>query len=184
VRLLYQGALRPGSGLRDLLPALAFAPRYELDVYGDGEEAAVLRKSAAALGLSGRVRFHGAVPFEALERPHAECHIGVHLLSPTCLNFDLALSNKLFDCFHALAPLLLGDTAAHREFLAREPIGLIPAGRSPEAILAALEALCAGYGGFVSACLAARERWHWEAFAGCLDRALAAGPARGDDAVS
>lgn len=175
VRLLYQGALRTDSGLRELLPALARSPRFELDVYGDGADAALLRETASGLGLGARARFHGAVPFEALAGPLAQCHIGIHLLFPSCRSFDFALSNKLFDSIHALAPLLLGDTAMHRDFLAREPVGVIPAARTPEAILAALEALCAGYEGYVAACRAARGRWHWEAFADGLEKAL--GPA-------
>lgn len=179
VRLLFQGALRPGTGLGDLLPALALAPRYELDVYGDGAEAEALKARAAALGLAGRVRFHGAVPFEALARPLAECHIGIHLMPAQEPNTEFAWSNKLFDYVHALAPPLLGNTAGNRDFLAREPVGRIAAGRAPEDILAALEALRTDYPAYVEACRSARGRWHWEAFAACLDEALApaVGPA-------
>jgi glycosyltransferase involved in cell wall biosynthesis len=175
VRLLFQGALRVGTGLGDLLPALAIAPRYELDVYGDGAEAAALKASAAALGLSGRVRFHGAVPFADLARPLAECHIGVHLMPAACRNTEYAWSNKLFDYLHALAPSLLGDTQGNRDFLARQPVGKIPASRAPADLVAALDALCAGYPAYVEACRAARELWHWEAFASCLDPYLAGG---------
>jgi glycosyltransferase involved in cell wall biosynthesis len=172
VRLLFQGALRAGTGLGDILPALALAPRYELDVFGDGAEAAALKAAAAGLGLGARVRFHGAVPFEALERPLAECHIGIHLMPAACRNTEYAWSNKLFDYLHALAPSLLGDTAGNRDFLARQPVGLIPAGRAPEDLVAALDALCAEYPAYVQACRAARETWHWEAFAACLDVSL------------
>jgi glycosyltransferase involved in cell wall biosynthesis len=178
VRLLFQGALRVGTGLGDLLPALALAPRYELDVYGDGAEAAALKASAAALGLGERVRFHGSVPFEALARPLAECHIGIHLMPAACRNTEYAWSNKLFDYVHALAPSLLGDTAGNRDFLAGQRVGKISASRAPEALVASLDALCADYLGYVDACRAARERWHWEGFAACLDLALGTGADR------
>jgi glycosyltransferase involved in cell wall biosynthesis len=141
-------------------------------VFGDGAEAAALKAAAAGLGLGARVRFHGAVPFEALERPLAECHIGIHLMPAACRNTEYAWSNKLFDYLHALAPSLLGDTAGNRDFLARQPVGLIPAGRAPEDLVAALDALCAEYPAYVQACRAARETWHWEAFAACLDVSL------------
>lgn len=172
IRLIYQGALRPESGLREVLAALAAAPEYDLDVYGNGPDGEGLRAEAQRLGLTDRVRFHGAVPFEALAGPLAAAHIGLHLLEPSCRSFDLTLSNKVFDYMHALAPMLLGDTAAHREFLAREPIGAIPASRAPEAILSALSALRADYPSLVERCLSARDRWHWGAFSGGLREAL------------
>lgn len=172
IRLIYQGALRPESGLREVLAALASAPEYDLDVYGNGPDGERLRVEARRLGLTDRVRFHGAVPFEALAGPLAAAHIGLHLLEPSCRSFDLTLSNKIFDYMHALTPMLLGDTAAHREFLAREPIGLIPASRAPEAILSALTALRADHPALAERCRAARDRWHWEAFSGGFRAAL------------
>lgn len=172
VRLIYQGALRPGSGLGNILPALARAPEYELDIYGRGPEDAALRSLAAGLGLGWRVRFHGSVPFEDLAAPMAAAHIGLHPIAPICRSFDLTLSNKVFDYVHALLPMLLGPTAAHREFLAQEPVGMIPASDSPEDVLAALAEIRARYTSLAIACREARTRWHWDAYAQGLEQAL------------
>jgi len=164
VHLLYQGALRPGSGLRQVLTAIAAAPEYAVDIYGFGPEEKGLRELAKNLGLADRVVFHGAVPFASLRAPIARAHIGLHPLEPACLSFDLTLSNKIFDYIHGLTPVLLGPTAAHREFLAAEPVGVLAESLAPEAILAGLARLRAGYPGFVAGCRAARGCWVWEAF--------------------
>jgi hypothetical protein len=71
--------------------------------------------------------------------------------------------------------VLLGDTAAHREFLAREPVGAIPSARTPQAIRAALESLLADYAGLADRCRSARARWRWEAFEPNLAEALGPG---------
>jgi glycosyltransferase involved in cell wall biosynthesis len=170
VRIIYQGALRPASGLRELLAALTEAPGYALDIYGDGPERNDLETLAA--GLGERVRLHGAVPFEDLAAPMARAHIGAHLLLPSCRSFDLTWSNKLFDYVKAGLPCLLGPTEGHRAFLKREPVGVIPAGMGPGALRAALEDLRAGYPRYAAACAAARARLHWEAFSGALAAAL------------
>jgi len=172
VRLIYAGALRAGSGLRQTLAAMASAPEYDLDIYGFGPEEPELRELARALGLADRVAFHGAVPFESLRGPIAESHIGLHLLEPSCLSFDLTLSNKIFDYLHGQAPVLLGPTSAHAEFLRQEPVGVRVASLSPEDILAGLGELREGYSGFAEACRSARARWSWEAFEPGLARAL------------
>lgn len=164
VRLLYQGALRPGSGLKQVLTAMAAAPEYVLDVYGFGPEDGLLRELARSLRIADRVAFHGAVPFASLRGPISRAHIGLHPLEPTCLSFDLTLSNKIFDYIHGLTPVLLGPTASHREFLAGEPVGVMAASLSPEDILGGLAALRAGYPRFLDACRTARGRWAWEAF--------------------
>ncbi|HLP43249.1 MAG TPA: hypothetical protein VK465_17220, partial [Fibrobacteria bacterium] len=164
VRLLYQGSLRPGSGLKEALRALVSAPRYRLDIYGFGPEEGALRALASDPRLAGRVRFGGTVPFEALPALVAEAHVGLHLLRPDGLSFDLTLSNKIFDYLHGETPMLLGPTAAHRDFLARHPVGVAVGDLSEAAILAGLAELEAGWEGFRAACREARAIWTWEAF--------------------
>jgi glycosyltransferase involved in cell wall biosynthesis len=62
-RLLFVGRLNAQKGIALLLDALA-AMRVpaELDVVGDGLDADALRAQVERLGISGRVRWHGALP--------------------------------------------------------------------------------------------------------------------------
>jgi glycosyltransferase involved in cell wall biosynthesis len=65
--LLFVGRLTRQKGVDLLLRALAELPaRITLDVVGDGEERASLAALAKALGVEGRVRWHGALPAAAL----------------------------------------------------------------------------------------------------------------------
>jgi glycosyltransferase involved in cell wall biosynthesis len=67
---LFVGRLLPGKGVENLLRALS-DPRLEsaqLDIIGDGPERTYLEELTKDLGLSSRVRFHGAVAREELHR--------------------------------------------------------------------------------------------------------------------
>ena len=67
-RLLYVGALEPKKGVDYLLQALAAIGGqlgdWQLEVIGDGPSRAALEQLAARLGIAGRIRFRGALPFE------------------------------------------------------------------------------------------------------------------------
>lgn len=62
-RLLFVGRLNEQKGIELLLQAMAgMRTQAELDVVGDGPAADRLKTAAGALGLDGRVRWHGALP--------------------------------------------------------------------------------------------------------------------------
>jgi glycosyltransferase involved in cell wall biosynthesis len=63
-RLLFVGRLNKQKGIELLLHALARIPNRELahDVVGDGDDREPLQGLAQALGISERVRWHGALP--------------------------------------------------------------------------------------------------------------------------
>jgi glycosyltransferase involved in cell wall biosynthesis len=63
LRLVYIGGLRHGKGVDVLLAALAHHPHasWTLDVVGDGPEAPVLKRLAAAKGIAQRTQFHGTL---------------------------------------------------------------------------------------------------------------------------
>jgi glycosyltransferase involved in cell wall biosynthesis len=63
IRLLFVGRLNAQKGTSLLLDALAaMHTQAELDIIGDGPDAEALRAQAERLGVSGRVRWHGALP--------------------------------------------------------------------------------------------------------------------------
>lgn len=69
-RILFVGALEAKKGVEHLLGALAVAADrlgdWQCDLLGGGPLHDALAEQAKALGLSDRVRFHGAVDFEAV----------------------------------------------------------------------------------------------------------------------
>jgi glycosyltransferase involved in cell wall biosynthesis len=78
-RMISIGTLRRQKRYDVLLSAIARMPRQvALDLIGDGPEAATLEKTAAELGISDRVVFHGAIySAEVKARLFARAHIGV-----------------------------------------------------------------------------------------------------------
>jgi glycosyltransferase involved in cell wall biosynthesis len=165
VRLIYQGGLRAAAGLHEVLEALKTRPEYTLDVYGGGGEERALRARAGAEALAGRVRFHGSVPFEALEPKMRAAHLGLNVVQPVCDSFALTWANKIFDYAHALCPVLLSDNPAHRLLLAEFRIGVIVDSFSAASVGEGLDRLRADYAFHLEECRRAREAWHWEAYA-------------------
>jgi glycogen(starch) synthase len=70
LRLIYAGRLTPGKGVHTAVAALAQVPdaRVTLDIVGEGEPEyeRLLRDQVGALGLRGRVAFHGRVPHKSV----------------------------------------------------------------------------------------------------------------------
>jgi glycosyltransferase involved in cell wall biosynthesis len=66
LRVGFVGRLIPHKGVDVLLSALALDDRLDAEIYGAGPEAAALEAQVAALGIDGRVTFHGHVEEAAL----------------------------------------------------------------------------------------------------------------------
>ncbi len=69
VRLLHVGRIVRTKGLRDAIRALATLGDLDvrLDVVGDGNDRDACEELVRALGLAGRVTFHGRLPREAID---------------------------------------------------------------------------------------------------------------------
>jgi glycosyltransferase involved in cell wall biosynthesis len=69
-RILFVGALEAKKGVQHLLSALAIADEtlgeWECELAGDGPLRAALEQQARDLGIADRVRFHGAMDFDAV----------------------------------------------------------------------------------------------------------------------
>lgn len=80
-RILYVGALEPKKGVEYLLDALAQVGgklgAWRLDAIGQGPSGEALKARAAALGLSDRVTFHGARPFEEVAAAYRRASVCV-----------------------------------------------------------------------------------------------------------
>jgi colanic acid/amylovoran biosynthesis glycosyltransferase len=79
-RILYVGSLQLRKGIDVLLQALAGASGlgdWTCDIIGSGPEGKTLAQMARSLGLSDRVRFLGAKPFEAVSAAYANANVVV-----------------------------------------------------------------------------------------------------------
>ena len=80
-RILFVGALEAKKGVGHLLDALALASErlgdWHCDLLGGGPLRSALEAQAEALGIAGRVRFHGAVDFETAAAAYREASLCV-----------------------------------------------------------------------------------------------------------
>ncbi|MGC2939214.1 glycosyltransferase family 4 protein [Brevibacterium sp. FAM 24638] len=78
VRIGFVGTLKPWHGTDRLVAACAgLVGDFRVDIVGDGPEADALTEQVRALGLSGRVRFRGAVAPEAVPQALREFDLAV-----------------------------------------------------------------------------------------------------------
>ncbi|MFW5959986.1 MAG: glycosyltransferase [Chitinivibrionales bacterium] len=161
IRLLYQGALRKGSGLMDALKGIRGKERISIDIFGSGEEEAALREYACDYGMQERVRFRGVIESSELALKTPCYDIGLHLLHPLNRSFDLTLSNKIFEYLQAGLPVLLSNTNAHKELLERYPVGIVVPYGDPDSIERGLIALIKEYPFYHSRVLAHRRVLCW-----------------------
>jgi glycosyltransferase involved in cell wall biosynthesis len=80
-RILFVGALEAKKGVQHLLAGLALANEalgeWECELAGDGPLRTALEQQARALGLADRVRFHGALDFDAVSAAYRRASVCV-----------------------------------------------------------------------------------------------------------
>lgn len=80
-RILFVGALEGKKGVEHLLTALALADErlrdWECELIGNGPLRAALERQAEELGISGKLRFHGALDFEAVTAAYRRASVCV-----------------------------------------------------------------------------------------------------------
>lgn len=135
LRLVYAGALTPTYELDVVLAALARieARRPELqvrlDLYGRGDSEPALRARAEALGVAGRVTFHGRIPIEEVPAAIAAADIG---LAPTRRDrfTDVSLSTKIFEYAAMGRPVVATRLPMVERTFAEGTVATYPAGDS------------------------------------------------------
>ncbi len=141
--VMYAGAHGRANALDQLIAAaerLRHRPDILIACVGDGPERARLAADAAARGLDN-IRFHGAVPKEAMAGVVQACDIGAAVLqrNPT---FRTVYPNKVFDYMACERPTLLGIDGVARDLVVDQArAGLFAEPEDPEALARAIETL-------------------------------------------
>lgn len=159
---LYQGALAPGRGVRELLDA---APRLEDAGYavvfmGYGPMQAEVEEAARR---HANVYFHAAVPPSDVLEHTASADVGIASTRDGSLNHRLCLPNKFFEYIVAGIPAIATALPEMERIMTDEGIGVCLSDWSADAVVEALKAIDAMRGAELSTRLhRAAEKYCWE----------------------
>lgn len=97
VRLLYQGVLNKGRGLKPLILAISKLDNCVLYIAGSGIMYKELKSLVTKLKISDRVKLFGFLKPKRLKELTDICDIGVNLLDPKSKSYYYSSANKFFD---------------------------------------------------------------------------------------
>jgi glycosyltransferase involved in cell wall biosynthesis len=141
--VVYIGGLMPGRGLEQMISAMPRIPEIFLRAIGPGAERYRSQLEAAALsaGVADRVELRPAVPPSAIQSELAGAAIGLCLIQPICLSYDLSLPNKLLEYVAGRVPILASDVPVIAQVVRENRLGEVVLADDPEAIAAGVRRL-------------------------------------------
>jgi glycosyltransferase involved in cell wall biosynthesis len=122
----YVGALTRNRGLEVAIAAIARVPDARLRLVGPVDDAYrdELVELADRDGVLDRVELAGSVPPTEVVRALRGSTVGVALIQPTCLSYELSLPNKLFEYVLAGIPVLGSEVGVIGAFIREQGVGL------------------------------------------------------------
>lgn len=130
--VLYQGQMYQGRGYEEFVKSAKFLDKNIILVLrGYGSIENELKEIVRVENLQKRVRFDGPVEIKDIVTKAAESQLGVVLTQPVNINFELTVSNKLFEYLHAGIPVILSDVPEHRYLNDQFNFGIIVKDFSP-----------------------------------------------------
>ncbi|HKN68918.1 MAG TPA: glycosyltransferase, partial [Gemmatimonadaceae bacterium] len=152
-RLLFVGRLNVQKGIELLLRAVAAMKAcMQLDVVGDGPDAASMRALASSLGIADRITWHGALPQSALPDFYRRA---TALVVPSR---DEGLGLVAVEAQLCETPVVAFDSGGLRDIIDHDVTGILVGVFSPEALARATDDLLASPGRASSLGTAARRK--------------------------
>ena len=140
---LYFGALTRNRGLEQAIAALPDVPGLRLRLVGPEAWGfrAELKRLAERLGVEERVELWEPVAVEDGWRVISEADVGLALIQPSCLSYELTLPNKLFEYTAAGVPVLGSRLPMISDFISSHGVGLTAAPGDVSDVAAKLRAM-------------------------------------------
>lgn len=142
--VLNHGRFYGGRGydlMAQACPLLKDYPQIKLAIRGDGKMEEELRQTVAKCDNPEQFIFYPPVLVHELIPYAAKSHVGVAITESICLNFELSVSNKLFEYASAGLPVIMSDIPEHRYLNEKYNFGVIIPENTPQAIADAVIAL-------------------------------------------
>ena len=137
---IYLGSLQPGRGLEMAIDALIDQPGWARLIMGSASEAryAALQNRADEKKVGDRVFVRRPVPSDDVCDVISLCDVSLIPVQNTCLSYDYALPNKLFQSVRAGLPIIATPLTEISAFIKYHQVGQVAQGFSAEDIAAAL----------------------------------------------
>ncbi len=123
----YVGALTRNRGLEISIRALSRVPGARLRLLGPVNPAyrTELTELAEREGVSERVELGSPVPPSEVVESMRTASVGLALIQPICLSYEMSLPNKLFEYLLAGVPVLGSDLPVIGAFVRENQVGLV-----------------------------------------------------------
>ena len=140
--VVYQGLIVKGRGYEEFIQSanhLDDGIRLVIRGYGSAEKD--LRRIVEEQHLEGKVVFAEPIEVSEMISAASSSHVGVVLTRPVNINFNLSVSNKVFEYAHAGLPEILSDVPEHRYLNDKYDFAILLPDVTPHAIAEAISRL-------------------------------------------
>lgn len=140
---VYFGAVTRNRGLPAALQALALVPELRLRIVGPEAWGyrATLAELALELGVADRLELLDPVAPQEAPAVLGDADVGLALIEPACLSYEMTLPNKLYEYVAAGLPVLSSDVPVLAREVRERGIGAVADPADPAAVAAALRAV-------------------------------------------
>lgn len=139
--IINHGQFYEGRGYDIMLeaaPLLKEEPEIKLAIRGFGKMEDGLRKRAKELDAENFI-FYPPVTVDKLIENASRSMVGVAITEPICLNFELSVSNKIFEYAAAGLPVIMSDIPEHRYLNEKYRFGIILENNLPKTFAEAVK---------------------------------------------
>jgi len=163
ILMVYQGVLLEGRGIELGIQALKYNEQLHFIILGSGGMETKFKDSAKLLGVDDRTHFLGSVPYRQLYDYTSDCDVGLCIIEPLSLSYQLALPNKLFEYCHSGLPVIATELPAIEDVFKKFSIGeLVSTDISPDELAEKAVLLAERKSEFIPQLKMASQTFSWE----------------------
>ena len=164
--VLFQGILKEGRGLRNIVKSMNVIKSGQLHLIGEGDLEEELHRLIESNQLQKGVQLKGKVGWEILLLETQKARAGLVLFEPRSENYTYASPNKFFEYVMAGTPVIASAIPTFKDFNQEFEVAILVDPSNIEEISKAIQTLLTQkekWGTYHQNCLKAREIWNWEA---------------------